>query len=222
MHHFVVPDEALLPHAFAVDFLEPSFRRRARHDASGAVHRRKKRFARERRINAFNNDRVIAHAPTDEAALAGKRRSRALANNPETFALMFLLPREVAVIVHFFDCAGAENSTHDMAGDRFAASVSVAAGERHRGDVILPEFRRIRQHRWRHIHAILAAGRPGKMRGRPMAEPSRSKMHPDPDSLLLIGKNVDVVIAATDRAELIRGGFFELVQRLQLPRVVIE
>ncbi len=47
-------------------------------------------------------------------------------------------------------------------------------------------------------------------------------MHADPDSLLLIGENVDVVIAATDRAELIRGGFFELVQRFQLPRVVIE
>ncbi len=48
-------------------------------------------------------------------------------------------------------------------------------------------------------------------------------MHADPDTVLLVGEKVDVVVAAADRAELRAGGILELRSHVDVPRrVVIE
>ena len=43
-----------------------------------------------------------------------------------------------------------------------------------------------------------------------MPEPARPKMHADPDTFVFIGKEIDVMIAAADRAELLRRHRFQI------------
>ena len=204
-HHLVVPNESILANSFAIDLDKPPFRRCARHDPTRAVHRREKRFARNRRVDSFDNDRVVAHASANKSFLAGKRRRRAFAHDPELFAIVFLLPGEVVMVVHFLENLRAQDSPNDMPRDRFPPRVGIAPGQMHARDVITADLRILWNNCRRNIHSVLAAGCFQEMRRRLVAEPARTEMHADPDAILLICKNIDVMISAADRAELLRG-----------------
>src|SRR5947207_11685604 len=55
-----------------------------------------------------------------------------------------------------------------------------------------------------------------------MSEPARAEMHAHPDSPKLIRKNIDVMISATHRAELIARHIFQSGQGRDLPRFIVE
>ena len=60
------------------------------------------------------------------------------------------------------------------------------------------------------------------MRGRLMPESARSEMHSHPDPVLLVRENIDVMIATAHGAELLGRGRFQIADRLQLPRRIVE
>src|SRR6476469_8003499 len=109
-----MPNESILPDPFPAYLHEFSLRRRARHDPSGAVDGGKKCFARNRRIDSFDNHRVVAHASADKTFLAGERRSRAFPHHPVMLAIVFLAPGEVMMVVHFLERIRTQNPAHDM------------------------------------------------------------------------------------------------------------
>src|SRR5215210_9305183 len=55
---------------------------RATHHAAGTVHRREKRLLVVHRLDALENDRLVAHRTADEALLAGTGGRAALADHP--------------------------------------------------------------------------------------------------------------------------------------------
>src|SRR5205085_3667953 len=76
--------------------------------------------------------------------------------------------------------------------------------------------------RRRNVHAILPARGLQKMCRRFVTESARTKMHAHPNSVLFIGENIDVMVPASDRAELIDRGLLQLAHRRQLPRRIVE
>src|SRR5207253_6699836 len=91
----------------ALDLLATALCRGAAHRAAGAVNRRKEsgRLVLGRgqrvagRVDALEDDGVVAHAAADEAALSRERRRGALANNPDLVTVVDLEPGEVVVVV---------------------------------------------------------------------------------------------------------------------------
>src|SRR4051794_32969551 len=55
-----------------------------------------------------------------------------------------------------------------------------------------------------------------------VSEPAGAEMHTHPDSIFFVGKNIDVMIAAADRAELACRGRFQFAHRGHLPRRIVE
>ena len=55
-----------------------------------------------------------------------------------------------------------------------------------------------------------------------MPEAARSEMHSDPNSIGLIGEDIDVMIAATDSAQLRRRGLLQFGQGPQGPGGIIK
>ncbi len=47
-------------------------------------------------------------------------------------------------------------------------------------------------------------------------------MHADPDAVLFVREKIDIVIPAADRAELGAGQLFQVTDRFQLPRRIVE
>ena len=135
---------------------------------------------------------------------------------------MFLLPGEVVMVVDFFHDVRPQNSAHDMARDGFAAGVSVAARQRHGGDIIVPERRGVRNYRGRNVHSILASSLFQKMRRRLVTESARTEVHADPDPVRFIGENIDIMISAADGAELSGRALFQIAHRLQTPRRIFK
>jgi len=76
--------------------------------------------------------------------------------------------------------------------------------------------------RRRHIHSIFAAGRFQEMRRRFMPESARTEMHADPDPVLFIRKNIDVMIPAANSPELLGGHRFQITHRFQVPCRIFE
>src|ERR1051326_4419266 len=60
------------------------------------------------------------------------------------------------------------------------------------------------------------------MRGGFVTESTRSEVHANPYSVLLIGKNIDVVISAADCSELVGRHRFQNPQRLDPPRRIVK
>src|SRR5437764_5502447 len=60
------------------------------------------------------------------------------------------------------------------------------------------------------------------MRGRFVTKPARSKMHADPDSVLLVREKIDIMISAADRPELLRRDRFQIADWFELPRRIVE
>ena len=110
--HFIISsclNESLLTNSFIANFDESSLRRGARHDPPRAVNCGEQRFSRNRRINSFDNHRVVAHASADETFLSRKSRRCAFAHDPIFPAIMFFPPGKVMMVMHFFDNVRAQN-----------------------------------------------------------------------------------------------------------------
>ena len=126
-------------------------------------------------------------------------------------ARVVLLPREVVMVVDLVELARAEDPDHAVA-DPVATCVRVTTGEGHRGDVLRAEGRIRVQDKRSDVHAVSCAAFLERPRGDAVAEPAASEMGADPDAVLLVGEDVDVVVARADGAEL--GG--RLVAQLQV------
>src|SRR5437870_9463956 len=137
LHHLVVPNEAFHANAFSSHLDEPALRGRPRHDPTRSVHRGKKCFTRRRRVHAFHDDGVIAHASADETFLRWERRRRAFAYDPVSLSAMFLLPGKVVMVVNFLYGLCAQNSAHDMPCHSFTTGISVTARDGYWRDIIL-------------------------------------------------------------------------------------
>src|SRR5436309_3555495 len=77
----------------------------------------------------------------------------------------------------------------------------IAARELHRLDVLLAAPRVDGQQLGRRVHRAVAE----VVRGRLVAEAAGAEMDADPDAVLLVAEEVDVVVPAPHRAELLGG-----------------
>src|SRR5262249_56185313 len=100
---------------------------------------------------------VVAHRAADEAALARERRRRALAHHPQVTLAVALAPGVVVMVVDAVEHLAADDRAH-LLDHPLAARIGVFAGERHAGEILLPEVRVLMQHGWRDVDAVLAAG----------------------------------------------------------------
>src|ERR1041384_7344414 len=60
------------------------------------------------------------------------------------------------------------------------------------------------------------------MRGCLVSESARSEMHAHPNPVLLVREKIDIMISASDGAELFRRHRFQIADRFNLPRRIIE
>ena len=153
------------------------------------MHGRVERLLRSRRLDALEDDRLVAHRAADEALLARTGRRAALADHPVRSTEVLLPPREVVVVVHLVRRLGAEDLEH-LVDDDVAAGVGVVACELHRRDVRLAELRAdLEQHR-RRVHLALARprverqalGEREEARRGLVAEATRAEVDADPDA----------------------------------------
>src|ERR1700733_6953488 len=114
---------------------------------------------------------------------------------------MRLAPRIVMVIVHRVGHGPADDRAHAL-DPPFAARMRIAAGELHRRDVAAANLGIFVDHGGRHVHAVLAAGRLEVARGAGVAEAAAAEMYADPDKVVLVAHQIDIVIAGADGAEL--------------------
>ena len=167
------------------------------------MNRREKRLARNRRIDAFDDYGIVAHASADKTFLSGKRRRRAFAYNPIFLTIVLFSPGEIVVVVHFFDNLCAQNILNDAAGDCFASGVGVAAGQVHSSEIIVTDLRIFFDNRRRDVHSVFSARCFQKMRRRFVTKASRAEMRADPDAICFVGKKVYVMVSAADGAKLV-------------------
>src|SRR5205085_665225 len=107
-------------------------------------------------VDAFDDDRVVAHRSADKATLAGKCRRCALAHHPQILAAMVLPPRIVVVVVNHVGDFAADDPAHAL-DHPLATGIGIAPGELHRRDVAPSDLAVLVDHGGRHVHAILAA-----------------------------------------------------------------
>src|SRR5437763_15574862 len=98
------------------------------------MHRRVERRARLIAVDTLDDHRIVAHRAADETTLAGKRRRRAFAYDPQILLAVALAPGVVVMIVHAIGLGAADDPAHPLAHP-FAARTGVASREFHRRDV---------------------------------------------------------------------------------------
>ena len=124
--------------------------------------------------------------------------------------------------MHFFHDLRAQDSAHDMPRHRFASGIRVTSRQIHSGEIIVADLRFFIDHRRRHVHSVFATGRLQKMRRGFVAKSARTKMHADPNAILLIGEKIDIMISATNRSKLVGRHRFQPAHWLQLPGGIVE
>src|SRR5690606_10213552 len=140
----------------------------------------------------FENHRILAHRSSDESPLTGKSGRGAFANNPQLLAAMRFQPREVVIIVNLMEDGGAENFYHPVANP-VPAGVGVAPGEIHAGDVFFAERRIDIQHDRIDVDAVFASALTDEVCRDLVTETAGPEMNADPDTILFVVKNIDVV-----------------------------
>src|SRR5207249_6904143 len=108
-------------------------------------------------------------------------------------------------VVHQLYFAAAQNRDH-LARDPLATGVGIPAGEIHELPVGVANRRMdVEQHLAlrRALAPLLVLRQREKAVRDAEAKPTRAEVHADPDSGLVIGEHVDIVIAAADGAELL-------------------
>jgi len=110
-------------------------------------------------------------------------------------------PGEVVVVVDLLLDGGAEQPGYASA-DPVAAGVGVGSTELHGGDVLCAEVARNVEVDGVDHHAVGGARRLEEPGGDAVAEATRAEVDANPDAILLVDEEVDVVVAAADGAEL--------------------
>src|SRR6516162_3386228 len=154
--HLVVAHAARLADALAgLGVLDGTAARfGARHHAAGAVYRRVEARRRRLALDTGEDHGIVTHRAADEAALAREGRRRALAHDPQIALAVALAPGVVVMIVDGVEHLAAEDRAR-LLDHPLAARIGVLAGERHAGEILLPEFRVLMQQGRRDV---LAAG----------------------------------------------------------------
>jgi hypothetical protein len=173
--------------------------RRARHRAAGAVDGRVERLGRVGRVDAFEDHRRARHRRADESLLAGERRGAALAHDPPVSPSCSRARRS---------CGGCGPRRRASRRGSRAPSPPPRRGPRRRSARRAPS-RRCTPARLGVDGSSSGGARPSARRrssarrscGRSRA--SRSGRRPRRGRL--VAEQVDVVVAAADRAELLRG-----------------
>src|SRR5204862_2443516 len=129
--------------------------------------------------NAVQDHGIIAHRTTDESALAGERRRRAFAHDPQiTFAMTFP-PGIVVMVVDRIEHLAAYDRAH-LLDHPLATRIGIMARQRHAGEILLPEVAVLVQHGRLNVDAVLAAGCADEGGRGLVAEATRTEMHADP------------------------------------------
>src|SRR5690348_6554344 len=205
-------------------------RRRPRHHAPGAVHRRVQRGPLALRVAAcaLDDPGVVAHRAAHEPLLPRKRGRRALADHDVLRPVMRLLPGKVVMVVHQLDLVAAQD-LHDLACHPLPPRVGVLARQGHQVPIVVPQRLREREQRLGLRHALtplLALRERQEPRGHRVPEPAAAEVHAHPDVAALVGEHVHIVVAASDRAELVpRLGAQPLalvLARQRVPRRMLE
>src|ERR1700721_2329718 len=105
---------------------------------------------------------------------------------------MRLAPRIVMVIVHRVGHGAADDRAYAL-DHPFAARMRIAAGELHRRDVAAGHLGLFVDSGGRPVHSALAAGRLEVARGAGVAEATAAKMHTDPDEVVPVAHQIDIV-----------------------------
>src|SRR5262249_22315919 len=163
---------------------------------------------------------VVSHRAAHEAALAGEGWRGALSHYPILALAVALAPGEVVMIVDAVRHLGAQHAA-DRLHHPFPPSVRIPAGEVHRREISSSELAIRIDHRRRDVHSIPASSRQQIFGRGLMAEPARSQVYADPDVVLVVAKEVDVVVARSDGAELRARHLLEGIDISRAPRLVI-
>jgi len=126
------------------------------------------------------------------------------------------------VVVHLFLNLRPEDFLHDVTPDILATRVGVTARQIHSGEVSLTQVAIAAHNGWGDVHAILASRFLQEVGGGLVAETARSEVDADPDAVRFVDKDINVVVAAADRAELLLRHVLEVRERLLAPERVIE
>src|SRR3954452_2818522 len=195
----------------------PALRLPARHDAAGAVDGGVDEVGG---VGALDDHRRVAHRRADEPLLTGEGRRAALAHHPAVDAVDVLGPGEVVMVVDRLDLPCPEDVEHPL-DDDVAARIGVLARKLHRLDVGLAELGVLMQQHRRRVHLArrraALEGKPLRERKEPVrglvAEAARAEVDAHPEPAVLVGQEVDVVVAAADGAELVGREVVELALR---------
>jgi hypothetical protein len=145
-------------------------------------------------LYTFKDDGLLAHGSSNESLHSGKRRRGALANNPKHLVAVLLMPGEVVVVMNPLHNLGAQDLRHTVAHP-VTARIGVSAGKVHGKQVLRTQIAVYVQYARLDIQAVLRAGGLEEPSGNPVAKAARSKVDPHPNTVFLIRKDVDVVVA---------------------------
>src|SRR5688500_9382047 len=148
---------------------------------------------------------VIAHRSADESLLSGKCRRSSFPHDDELLAEVLLHPREVVVIVNQLDLVRPDY-LDDFSRNPLTTSIGILAGKIHQRPVVLAN-RRIEIEKCLRLLRALApfpvGGQREKSRRDRMAKTTRSEVNTNPYAAVgAVGENIDVMVAASNRAEL--------------------
>src|SRR5262245_49092829 len=149
-------------------------------------------------INAFQNHGLLAHRSADESTLGRECWRSTFTDYPKVRFVVALIPREVVMVVDFINdvCA---YQVSNLLTDPITASIGVATGKVHSCDILAAKIRVSRQHHRVNVNAVFSAACLDILSRNRVTEATRTEVNTNPNSILLVSKNVNVVITRADR-----------------------
>ena len=95
------------------------------------MHRRVKSLTRLIGVDSLNDHCIVTHAAADKPALPRKGRRRTFAHDPPIFAIMFLKPGEIVMIMYFIQDFRAKYNANDVPRHCFPPGISIFPGQSH-------------------------------------------------------------------------------------------
>jgi hypothetical protein len=110
--------------------------------------------------------------------------------------LVGLAPSEIVVVVHFFQDLRAQNAGNALAYP-VASRVCIVSCQVHAFDVLRAKIGGRRNHARFNVHAVSGPAFFEEPRRDFVAKSAGAEMYADPDPVLLVGEQIDVVISGT-------------------------
>src|SRR5581483_5700332 len=134
---------------------------------------------------------------------------------------MCLQPREIVMVMDFVDNRRAENLRHPLTNP-VATGVGVAPSQIHARDIFATEIGVGIENDRVNVDTIFAATSFDVVCGDTVTESARSEVNTDPDAVLLVVEDVNIVVAAADRSKLSCCFSLERVRSRNVPGRVVE